>query len=86
VRTCRFCGRSFEGRADAKFCTNACKQAAYRQRIRNKAAESVAKCQDGCELSVTGDAVRLVPMPKRWSRKASVSVAWDDGHGWQETG
>jgi hypothetical protein len=36
VRACEVCGRRFTGvRADARYCSNACRQTAYRQRKGN---------------------------------------------------
>jgi hypothetical protein len=35
VRSCDVCGREFYGRADANYCTTACRQKAYRQRSAN---------------------------------------------------
>jgi hypothetical protein len=90
VIVCRFCGDRFVARAGARFCSGRCRQAAYRKRKRDGvtdgSAANVAGCPDAGATSVTRDAVRLVPMPKRWSRRASVSVAWVGGHGWQEIG
>lgn len=34
-RTCQTCGSEFYGRADAAYCTTACRQKAHRQRSRN---------------------------------------------------
>lgn len=38
TRTCEICETSFPGRVDALYCSTACKQQAYRQRVRNAAA------------------------------------------------
>lgn len=35
LRTCEVCETSFYGRTDALYCSTACKQQAYRQRVRN---------------------------------------------------
>lgn len=49
---CWECGTGFYGRADARFCCGACRQKAYRNRLRRTAAEatvSESKLRDAIE-------------------------------------
>lgn len=42
ARTCEICETEFYGRADATYCTTACRQKAYRQRNRNASSVTAA--------------------------------------------
>jgi hypothetical protein len=56
LKTCEVCDREFYGRTDALYCTTACRQQAYRQRIRNATPTITA--------SITGHGP--VPIGDRW--------------------
>jgi hypothetical protein len=84
---CQKCGAEFDGRAGARFCSNRCRQAAYRARIRGGVTDGAvsmdAKGADAGAVSVTRDAVRLVPKPGPWIRGPSVVATWTPA-GWRE--
>ena len=64
---CQHCGGEFEGRAGAVYCSNRCRQAAYRASKRNvtdTAGQGQAKSQD------VSSALRLLHLLRRGSSEA----------------
>jgi hypothetical protein len=84
---CQVCGSEFVGRSGARFCSGRCRQAAYRARIRDGVTDDAVSIDvegaDPGAVSVTRDALRLVPKPGPWIRGPSVVATWTPA-GWRE--
>jgi hypothetical protein len=87
---CRFCGDRFSGRSDARYCSDACRQAAYRKRKRNAVTDggacSVAVAGPDGVLSVTDGALPLKPKPHVLGDPVRVVVSFTNRRGWREVG
>jgi hypothetical protein len=87
---CRWCGDRFAGRSDARYCSGACRQAAYRKRKRDgvtdDAARSVVVARSGGVLSVTGGALPLQAKAVVVGGPVKIVLSYRHGKGWREVG
>jgi hypothetical protein len=75
---CLVCGRDFDARAGARYCSGACRQRAYRLRLRvtDSKAQKDVQTGSGDLSSVTGDADC-----REWTCRASAVVTYARGQG-----
>jgi hypothetical protein len=75
---CLVCGHDFVARAGARYCSNACRQQAYRLRLRVTDSKPQNDVQSGSGdlSSVTGDADC-----REWCYRASAVVTYVRGQG-----
>jgi hypothetical protein len=87
---CRFCGDRFLGRSDACYCSDACRQAAYRKRKRNAvtdgAARPVVSVVSGDVLSVTNGMLPSQSECIVLGDPVRVVVCFEHARGWREVG
>jgi hypothetical protein len=87
---CRWCGVRFPGRVDARYCSDACRQAAYRKRkcnvVTDDGACSVSERVSHDVTSVTGGALPLKAKRVVVGDPVKVIVSYRSGRGWREVG
>jgi hypothetical protein len=87
---CRWCGDRFSGRVDARYCSDACRQAAYRKRKRDGVtdggARSVSERVSHDVTSVTGGALPLKAKRVVVGDPVRVIVTFESERGWREVG
>lgn len=87
---CRFCGDRFSGRSDALYCSDACRQSAYRKRKRDGVtdggASPVAVAGSDGVVSVTRGALPLKQKVSLPCEPVRVTVTYESGRGWREVG
>jgi hypothetical protein len=87
---CRFCGDRFDARSGARYCSDACRQAAYRKRkcnvVTDGGARTVIKAVAGDVVSVTDGTLPLQSKCIVLGDPVRVVVSFEDGRGWREVG
>ena len=78
---CEQCGAEFQGRADARYCCNGCRQAAYRDRSRNVTDDSEPQNGAGQVREPSAAGVTAAVTPKKWRKLGTVIVTWQAGRG-----
>ncbi len=81
---CLTCGRSFEARSDARYCSDACRQQAYRDRRRgncNAVTDAQAPSPKGRRVGGLSDVTRAWLRAHKGQRIAALKVRFRKGEG-----
>jgi hypothetical protein len=76
LRTCTVCTAEFHGRADAVYCSPACRQKSYRARSKVEPGEDQQRNNDAAVISgiMLSFQPKMMPTYGKWAKKELIKV------------